>query len=372
MNYQHHNPWQYTGDLEGEEMLTHGLHLLFGMMPDSGGFGKWRGSSSCSEIVMVHKSDLSSPILTGQCGKIAGNQGLFGGYPTIVAYNDVIRDTNFYELVKEGKPLPQEIDDIFDITKKVKGNYQTFPTPCMAAPARPMKSGDIIVKTMPSGAGLGDPIERDPELIRQDILDQQTSFDAASRVYCVSIDPKTFEVDQKKTEEMRRQKIKERLSKGIPAGQYVRLMVEKRKKRELPEPALELLDETSAFSEPFRQQLAAEEQLATKKLKPIGKVVVKKLILKLTPYVNVVEDATGNKVNVCSKCGFGYCGAHEDYKLYGLVYDRDPADNLPTRLAPDKNWAIYREFYCPGCGTQVEVDQCPPGMPIIPNARVKV
>ena len=148
-------------------------------------------------------------------------------------------------------------------------------------------------------------------------------------------------------------------------------MVEKRKKKEFPAPAQELLDETADFSPAFREQLEAEEKLAQKELKPLKEVKVKELLFKLTPYVNIVEDEKGRKVAVCSKCGFAYCDAAEDHKLYCLVYERDPADYFPKDIAADKDWGIFREFYCPGCGTQLEADQCPEGMPIIPNARVK-
>ena len=106
-------------------------------------------------------------------------------------------------------------------------------------------------------------------------------------------------------------------------------------------------------------------------MKPLKQAKVKSVFLKLTPYVNLIEDENGSKVAVCSQCGFAYCNARDDYKLYCLVFERDPADILPSPLAPDRDWAIYREFYCPSCGAQVEVDQVPPGMPIIPNARVQ-
>ena len=53
-----------------------------------------------------------------------------------------------------------------------------------------------------------------------------------------------------------------------------------------------------------------------------------------------------------------------------LIYDRNPLENFPKYLAPDREWCIYREFYCPSCGVQIEVDATPEGMPIIPNSRI--
>lgn len=149
------------------------------------------------------------------------------------------------------------------------------------------------------------------------------------------------------------------------------MMIERRKKRELPPVTLEFLDETTRFSPAFREQIEAEERLIEKDLMPLKEVRVKRELFKLTPYVKIVEDERGNKVTVCSQCGFGYCNAQENFKLYCLIYDRDPSEIQPGRLAPNKDWCIYREFYCPGCGTQVEVEATPPGTPIIHNVRLK-
>ncbi len=73
--------------------------------------------------------------------------------------------------------------------------------------------------------------------------------------------------------------------------------------------------------------------------------------MNLAPCVKIGQDDQGRQIALCRKCGFAYCEATEDYKLSALIYERDPADIYPEHLAPDKEWAIYREFYCPGCGT---------------------
>ena len=170
---------------------------------------------------------------------------------------------------------------------------------------------------------------------------------------------------------MREDKRQERLRQGVPGSKFVKALVAKRKEKQLPKNILDFLDETASFSPTFKQQLETEEQLATKDWAPIGKMEVSKELFDMTLYVKIVEDEENNKIAICSKCGFAYCNAKEDYKLYALIYERDPAEMFPEHLAPDKDWAVYREFYCPGCGTQVEVEQCPPGMTIIPYERVK-
>ena len=73
----------------------------------------------------------------------------------------------------------------------------------------------------------------------------------------------------------------------------------------------------------------------------------------------------------CTKCGFGYGRAEENYKLYSLVYERNPAEIQPAHFAYPADWCVYREFYCPGCGTQIEVEATVPGTPIVHNVRLK-
>jgi acetone carboxylase gamma subunit len=54
-----------------------------------------------------------------------------------------------------------------------------------------------------------------------------------------------------------------------------------------------------------------------------------------------------------------------------LIYDRDPKEIQPPKSAPNKEWMIFREFYCPDCGTQVEVEAVPPGVTILHNAEIR-
>ena len=105
------------------------------------------------------------------------------------------------------------------------------------------------------------------------------------------------------------------------------------------------------------------------KEKKFGNVTVKKEIKDLTPYVKIVETDDGERLIVCSKCGHCYGDYRENYKLNCLMFDQDPKKIHPGDQKITKDWMVYREFYCPGCGTQVEVEATPPGMPILSNIQ---
>ena len=67
----------------------------------------------------------------------------------------------------------------------------------------PVKRDDVILHIVASGGGWGDPLERDPEMVRADVWSEKESIEHARREYGVVIDPKTLDVDQAATERLR-------------------------------------------------------------------------------------------------------------------------------------------------------------------------
>jgi acetone carboxylase, gamma subunit len=73
---------------------------------------------------------------------------------------------------------------------------------------------------------------------------------------------------------------------------------------------------------------------------------------------------------LCNRCGRILGPASENYKKGCLLYDRDPREIHPPivtasfNFSPDPLWVRIVEFYCPGCGTQIETEYLPPGHPI--------
>ena len=73
---------------------------------------------------------------------------------------------------------------------------------------------------------------------------------------------------------------------------------------------------------------------------------------------------------LCNRCGRTFGPARENYKKGCLLYERDPREIHPPivtgsfNFSPDPLWVRIVEFYCPGCGTQIETEYLPPGHPI--------
>ena len=72
----------------------------------------------------------------------------------------------------------------------------------------------------------------------------------------------------------------------------------------------------------------------------------------------------------CSSCNRVLIDAEENYKKGCLVYSKDPREvHNPVfegeyNFAPDPNWVRIIEFYCPGCGVQIETEYLPLGHPV--------
>jgi N-methylhydantoinase B len=366
-NYGVYNPWNYIPDSEGEEALVPILHLWTGFLPDSAGPGKNRSANNAAFIMMIHNSEEVYAVAKGVGGKMSGTQGIFGGYAGPRSWVITVKNSDVYERIKKGESLPQTAEDVIDISKNLKGDITYHGANLGAIPCKP---GDVIIQSASGGAGLGDPIERDPERVLEDFRNGLVTLETCHRVYCVSLDTQNMKINSSETEAMRQNKIKDRLKQGIPGDTFLKTLVARREKREFSQPVLEFLDEIISFSPAFKEQTEREKKLAHSKFKPLGKVQAKRKIMDLTPYVKIIEDDKGRKIAACSKCDFAYSDVSKDYKLYCLIYERDPAEVYPKHLAPDKDWALYREFYCPQCGTQIEAEQCPPCMPIIQEATL--
>ncbi len=83
----------------------------------------------------------------------------------------------------------------------------------------------------------------------------------------------------------------------------------------------------------------------------------------------------------CRRCQHEIGPARENYKRGLLICDRDPREVHPPGLerhageatyAPDPAWCRILEYYCPGCGTQVETEYLPPGHPLTHDIEIDI
>ncbi|MFQ5473073.1 MAG: acetone carboxylase subunit gamma [Dehalococcoidia bacterium] len=89
------------------------------------------------------------------------------------------------------------------------------------------------------------------------------------------------------------------------------------------------------------------------------------ILLPLTTNLFIVRQ--GDDRAVKCRCGQNFGDYRVNWKLNALIYVRDDSEKLNDvyrgREQPDPEWMQVREYYCPGCGSQLEVEAVPRGAP---------
>jgi acetone carboxylase gamma subunit len=92
-----------------------------------------------------------------------------------------------------------------------------------------------------------------------------------------------------------------------------------------------------------------------------------RILLPLGEHLYIVQKGRGRIVK-CD-CGHEFGPYTENWKLAASIYVRDNAEKLeeiyPGARKCDPNWMEIREYYCPGCMTQLETEAVTPGYPIV-------
>jgi acetone carboxylase gamma subunit len=93
-----------------------------------------------------------------------------------------------------------------------------------------------------------------------------------------------------------------------------------------------------------------------------------RILLCLQEHLYVVQTAEGARTVRCD-CGHEFGDYRRNWKESALIHQRDASDGLVYRgpRRADPSWTVLREFYCPGCATQLDVEVVPRGYPFIFN-----
>jgi hypothetical protein len=78
----------------------------------------------------------------------------------------------------------------------------------------PISAGDSYMAELGGGGGWGDPLEREPGAVLEDVIDEYVSIEAASKDYGVVIDPKAMRINAEATARLRKEIKKDRQEKS--------------------------------------------------------------------------------------------------------------------------------------------------------------
>jgi len=197
-------------------------------------------------------------------GRVFDNAGMCGGYPAPTAlYHYAVRDTNLAELVASRKPLPHFEGNPLDPDPKrlVVGDFEFSEGGYIG---RPFKDGDLFEHFYNGSGGYGDPIERDPELVRRDLENGYVTLRAARHICHADAhtdDGRTFTVDATKTEQLRSAERSQRLAEGKPVKEW---FVQERNRilnHEFVPEVLEMYRDSMQLSPSWREEFATFWQL---------------------------------------------------------------------------------------------------------------
>src|SRR5271154_467947 len=178
---------------------------------DSCGHGHHRGGSGAVQQWMIHKvSDLVS-LCMGNGSKVPLGQPLFGGYASAPIPGISIRKADLMAQMKAGNPeLTMDNRTIME-KSSIHGDWKFEQ---VARVPRVYEEGDLLFGFSGGGPGYGDPLERDPEIVMDDLRKCIISDWTAQFIYKIAYDVERRRIDVEKTKQQRQEERKARLARG--------------------------------------------------------------------------------------------------------------------------------------------------------------
>jgi N-methylhydantoinase B len=169
------------------------LYLFRRHAKDSAGAGTFRGGAGVESAHTLH--DAPEGKIRGVAYGVAGlrnsGHGIFGGYPGAPSIMLLMEKTRVQEVMGKNQS-PVDISELGGHSKLLP--YCNFE----------VAQGDVLYMRVASGGGYGDPLEREPELVRQDFENGLISRESARNIYGAVINEADGKIDFATTQELRK------------------------------------------------------------------------------------------------------------------------------------------------------------------------
>jgi N-methylhydantoinase B len=259
---------------------------------DSGGAGRYRGGLSAESCFIPHRTEVIIQDTLSSGNAIPTSPGMMGGYPATTNVYKFKRATDIATRLA-ARAMPADIAQVQgdDVTLQLR--QENF----LQQPA------DVYAVTWSAGGGFGDPLERDPEKVREDVFDNRSvSSTAAREIYGVVI-----------------------ASDGRLDAEATRL-------------------------------LRASRRDANRRTDGIVDQLHGKLVARVTDNLDLRREKDGLHMG-CSKCAADLGPVHGNYKHHCVRRESDISTANPNigdyrRYIDDR--PVFRQFFCPGCGALIE------------------
>jgi acetophenone carboxylase len=206
-----HCPWGKQPDVEDVESEFPVLHLYQRKLPNTCGYGKFRGGGGAAIGYITHHVPYTVWTSSSKESKLPTHSGLFGGYSETVVPGIRLLDTDVLAALATGRPdIP--MDDIELVTNNTLGGTLILEHQTRSAVIT--HKGELFGSSTQGGGGYGDVLEREPQAVMVDLQHGVITDWVARQVYGVVFDPETRAVDLPGTERLRQAKREERKAQG--------------------------------------------------------------------------------------------------------------------------------------------------------------
>ena len=283
------------------------LFLYRKQVMDSGGAGKYRGGLSAESCFIPHNTDVILQDTLSSGHAVPTSTGMMGGYPGTVNIYRYLRDSDVLDR-HASQSMVEDISELAGQSVTLGLRQEGFE----------QRANDVYSVVWSAAGGFGDPFERDPERVAGDVRDGVVSREAAQSIYGVVL-TSDDSVDIEKTRGLRKDVRQERIAgvRGTP------------------------------------------KKLST----PVGS---------LTASITLHREADGMHQG-CRACGTDLGRVTTNYKLACVSADREVRDAVPLASDPSNFLdavPVFRQFYCPGCGTLIENEVALTGDPVLRDIEI--
>jgi N-methylhydantoinase B len=259
---------------------------------DSGGAGKWRGGMSAESCFVPHRTERITHDTLSSGNATPTSPGMMGGYPGSVNAYKFRRDTDVRKRLAR-REMVADIGELKGREEVLQLRQENFL----------QEPDDVYAVLWSAAGGYGDPFERDPERVREDVVENRAvSRDAAREIY------------------------------GVVIG------------------------EQGAIDLETTRQLRAERRAAHRRKGAPAKALAGKVAARASENLDVRREAGGLRY-ACAKCAADLGGLRGNYKEQCVAEEREIAVANPNigdwrHYIDDR--PVFRQFYCPGCGALIE------------------
>ena len=162
-------------NVESNEANGPFLYLYRRLLGDTGGAGRMRGGATVGLALTPHDADELHAMVVGHGSRVPNSTGLFGGLEGSC-------NTVWHVPGDGASPVGRVVSPE---TLSAAGEPRDLgPKPGFF----PLRAGEVFAYSFQGGGGFGDPLERDPERVRDDVAAGRVSAAEAERLHGVVLD----------------------------------------------------------------------------------------------------------------------------------------------------------------------------------------